>query len=297
MPHDDQWHWTPDGAYYWKGDTSSDEIVGHFFLYGVAWDLLPDAALKQRIAETASRIMNHIIDHGYYLIDVTGKPTRWGRWSPDYFRQEPGDSALNALELLSFLKTAAHLTGNPRYDRAYRRVAFDLGYARLTTRYLELRQEINYSDEELALLAFYGLFRYETDRELLRDYRAALDAWWENIAREKNPLWSIIYASGRPHAAVDLAGAVERLYRMPVDTVDWTVKNSNRTVIAFEPAKDRFGHPQAKRLLPPDELPVRKWNSNPFDVDGGDGGRSEDDGTAFLLPYWMGRYRGLLVGE
>jgi hypothetical protein len=40
-----------------------------------------------------------------------------------------------------------------------------------------------------------------------------------------------------------------------------------------------------------------KWNSNPFDIDGGSGGRGEDDGAAFLLPYWMGRYLGLLLGE
>ena len=72
-----------------KGDTSSDEIVGHFFLYSIATDLLPDADLKQRIAETTTRIMNHILDHGYYLIDATGKPTTWGRWSPDYFRENP----------------------------------------------------------------------------------------------------------------------------------------------------------------------------------------------------------------
>ncbi len=56
--------------------------------------------------------MDHILDHGYYLIDVNGKPTTWGRWSQAYFRQEPGDSALNSMELLSFLKTAAHITGN-----------------------------------------------------------------------------------------------------------------------------------------------------------------------------------------
>ena len=33
-----------------------------------------------------------------------------------------------------------------------------------------------------------------------------------------------------------------------------------------------------------------RWNSNPFVVDGGAGGHSEDDGAAYLLPYWMGRY-------
>ena len=106
MPDGGEWHWTADGQYYWKGDTSSDEIVGHFFLYGLATDLLPDAALKRRIAATTARIMDHIISHGYYLVDVTGKPTTWGRWSREYFKQEPGDSALNSAELLSFLKTS-----------------------------------------------------------------------------------------------------------------------------------------------------------------------------------------------
>jgi hypothetical protein len=32
-------------------------------------------------------------------------------------------------------------------------------------------------------------------------------------------------------------------------------------------------------------------------VDGGEGGHSEDDGAAFLLPYWLGRYHGFLKGE
>jgi len=298
MPDSGEWHWTPDGQYYWKGDTSSDEIVGHFFLYGVATDLLPDAALKQRIAETAARIMDHIVDHGYYLVDVTGKPTTWGRWSQAYLRQEPGDSALNSMELLSFLKTAAHITGNSRYAKEYKRVAVDLGYARQATLYKELRQELNYSDEELAMLSFYDLFRYETDRNLLdRYYRPALNGWWENIVREENPLWDFIYAVAQPNALVDMASAARTLYRMPVDTIEWTVTNSNRGGVTMDTASDRFQRRQAIALLPPDERPVMKWNSNPFDIDGGSDGRGEDDGAAFLLPYWMGRYHGLLLGE
>jgi len=39
---------------------------------------------------------------------------------------------------------------------------------------------------------------------------------------------------------------------------------------------------------------VMRWNSNPFVVDGGDAGAREDDGAAFLLPYWLGRYHGML---
>ena len=178
MPQDGQWHWTPDGRYYWKGDTSSDEIVGHFFLYGVATDLLPDGALKRRIAETAARTMEHIIGHGYELMDVTGKPTTWGRWSLAYFTREPSDSALDAVELLSFLKTAQHITGNAKFADEYKKVVA-LGYARIAARYKELREEINYSDEELAMLSFYNLFRYETDDRCMRSYyRPALHEWW-----------------------------------------------------------------------------------------------------------------------
>jgi hypothetical protein len=202
------------------------------------------------------------------------------------------------MELLSFLKTAAHITGNPRYAQEYRKAAIDLGYARIAARYKELREEINYSDEELAMLSFYNLFRYETDRDLLdRYFRPALNGWWENIVREENPLWTFIYAMAQPHAHADLRSAVRTLYRMPIDTIEWTVKNSNREGLMMDPATDRFQRRQAETLLPPDERPVMKWNSNPFDIDGGSDGRGEDDGTAFLLPYWMGRYLGLLRGE
>jgi hypothetical protein len=57
---------------------------------------------------------------------------------------------------------------------------------------------------------------------------------------------------------------------------------------------DRANERQARQWLPPDERPVMKWNGNPFVVDGGNGGFSEDDGAFFLLPYWMGRYMGLI---
>ena len=58
---------------------------------------------------------------------------------------------------------------------------------------------------------------------------------------------------------------------------------------------DRFGRPESDTLIPPDERPVMKWNGNPFRVDGGSGGRSEDDGAFYLLPYWMARHHGLML--
>ncbi|HWW00630.1 MAG TPA: hypothetical protein VNZ64_13105 [Candidatus Acidoferrum sp.] len=297
MPQGGEWHWTSDGRFYWKGDTSSDELVGHFFIFSIAFDLVPDKALKQRIAETARRIMDHILNHGYTLVGLDGRPTTWGWWSPQKLTEQPDERALNSLQLLSFLKTASHITGEPRYEAEYRKVAWELKYADWITRLNEFRQELNYSDEELALLPFYCVFQYEQDPALLAAYRRAADAWWENIQREANPLWTFIYLKGRPEARVDLAAAVWTLYRTPLDTIKWTVKNSQRHDIVWAPAVDRFGEHEALTLLPPDERPVMRWNSNPFVVDGGEDGRGEDDGAAFLLPYWLGRYQQLLLGE
>ena len=290
-PKDGMWHWTSDGQIQWKGDTSSDESVGHFFLLSIAYDLLDDAALKIRMAEAARKMMDYIISHGYNLIDVTGKPTTWGKWSPEYFSGKgKSDSALNAAELLSFLKVTEHMTGDARYAAEYKKVAVDMKYAEQAARYLELRQEINYSDEELAMLSFYPFFRYAKDGAIEK----GLDQWWANCVRERNPLWTYIYLLGRPEAKVDLEGAVKTLERIPMDLISWKVVNSDRKDVAMEKELDRAQERQARSLLPADERPVMKWNGNPFVVDGGNGGFSEDDGGFFLLAYWMGRYLGVV---
>jgi len=291
-PKDGSWHWTADGQIQWKGDTSSDEIVGHFFVLSIAYDLLDDAALKVRMAEAARKMMDTIISHGYNLIDVTGKPTTWGKWSPEYFAGKgKSDSALNAAELLSFLKVAERMTGDAKYAAEYKKVAVDMKYAQQAARYLELRVEINYSDEELAMLSFYPFFLYAKDPAMLR----GLDQWWANCEREKNPLWTYIYRAARPEAKVDLDGAAATLERIPMDLISWKVVNSDRRDVVMEKELDRARQRQARTWLPPDERPVMKWNGNPFVVDGGNGGFSEDDGAFFLLPYWMGRFMGVIA--
>ena len=50
-------------------------------------------------------------------------------------------------------------------------------------------------------------------------------------------------------------------------------------------------------MLPAAERPMTKWNGNPYRLDGGDGGRTEEDGTFFRRRYWMARYHGLFQGE
>ncbi|MBL8179233.1 MAG: hypothetical protein JNK48_31440 [Bryobacterales bacterium] len=290
-PHDGIWFVSPNGNFIWKGDTSSDEVVGHYYIFAIAHETIPDKALKNRIEAVVRRMTNLIVNNNFTLPDIHGSPTWWGRWDPEYFRSERGkpDSPLNAVEILAFLKTAQHITGDEVYASHYGRLAVGEGYAALTARYKELRETINYSDEELAMLSFALLLGLEEDPGLRGVYLSGLEQWWENITREKNPLWTYIYALANRGKPAPLAEAEWTLQRIPMDLVSWTVKNSNRKDIEWVGDADRFGRRQAKTLLPADERPVMKWNGNPFIVDGGNAGRSEDDGAFYLLPYWMGR--------
>jgi hypothetical protein len=49
-------------------------------------------------------------------------------------------------------------------------------------------------------------------------------------------------------------------------------------------------------VLPPDERPVQRHNGNMFNIDkkGGNGTGEESAGDIWLLPYWMGRYLGVI---
>ena len=297
VPADGVWHPTSDGRWYWKGDTSSDELVGHYFGYAAYFDLVADDLEKAAIEKVVARVTDYLIANDYDLIDVTGAPTRWGEWSERYFRTEEGkyEAPLRSLELLSFLKTAHHITGAKKYSDAYQD-RIRRGYADHVPFYRRWAGggEINFSDDELAYLSYQPLLKYETNSRLRKIYRNGLRFTWSQVRADMNPLWNYISLAGDGGRMTGRIREESRrtLERIPMDMIEWGVRNSQRIDVRFEKESDRHGRPQLTEVLAPDERPVGKWNSNPHIPDAGDGSHSEDDGAYFLLPYWMGRYQG-----
>lgn len=296
-PNGGEWHPTPDGQWLWKGDTSSDESVGHYYGYALYHDLVASEDEKPAIRAVVARMTDYLIKHDYDMPDLDGLPTRWGQWSEKYFQTEEGkyEAPLRSLELLSFLITTHHITGERRFLEAYRD-RIKRGYAEKMRNYRRWPGggEINFSDDELAYLSYEPLLRYEKDPKLRAIYLDGLRFTWSQIRSDRNPLWNYIsIASGAGKMTREIREESRRtLERIPMDQIKWTVRNSHRADVRLVVDQERHGHRQLTEALAPDERAVEKWNSNPYVADDGVGGSAEDDGGYFLLPYWLGRFRG-----
>ncbi|OHB73968.1 MAG: hypothetical protein A2Z25_05420 [Planctomycetes bacterium RBG_16_55_9] len=297
----DKSRWQPaeDRDWVWKATTSSDEIVGHFFVYSIFAEVIPDKKWRERAIALMDDTMDHIVRNDWYLIDYDGKPTLWGRWNPEYVNQFPeqvGDRRLNSAEIISFLQTAYHFTGKEVYKKKAYELLEQHGYLNNImipiTRIgrvpgIDLTTEWNHSDDELAFLSYWGLYKYAFTEELRQKYRRAIADHWEIERPEKNPLWNLIYAMTGAED-FDLEETIWSLREFPLDTIGWSVRNSHRNDLEF--IEPDFRNQTTRTVLPPDERPMSKYNGNAFRLDGGDGGSCEYSGDIFLLPYWLGRY-------
>lgn len=256
----------------YKGDASLDEIIGHLFFYKIAYDVLgpEDPKIKEILVSTIRNLAQHFSDNNYMLIDASGQPCTWGKASREYFYSPSGsiNATLAGAVLLCVFKTAAYMTGEEKWENEYRLAAGEepYQYADIMTQYWDRDAEciqnyidsapelvsekikedetfqelvqlnnLNYSDEEMAMLCFYLLFQMETEEELLSKYRLALDSWWRSMQYSENPLWYFMYQLFHPEEVqTDAYGnrmvdtAAWSLGRHPMDLRRWCATSSRR---------------------------------------------------------------------
>jgi hypothetical protein len=294
----------------WKSTTSSDEAIGHIFAFGVMAEVLTDQNLKSRAITLMDSLMQHVLDHDLYLVDWNGEPTAWGKWNPDYVNARPamvGDRKLNSSNIIAMLQTAYHFTDKEVYKNRAFELMNEHGYLENLMRPMDqitrapddaddrskmLSESWNHSDDEMYFLGYWGLYRYAFNDSLKAKYRATIIDHWRAERPEKEGAWNIFTAlTGTTE--FDLNEAVWYLQRYPLDLIHWNVTNSHRKDLEF--LEPNFRQQTIKEVLPPDELPINRHNANRFQLDGGDDGASEySAGDIWLLPYWMGRYLGVI---
>lgn len=301
----ERWRDSPDPEWEWKGHTSSDEYVAYIWVAAILHEMVAETPEeKQRVTAFIDKIMTHILDHKYTLVDIDNKPTLWARWGPEYINWYPvtiGDRRLGSTTIMAGLQLAYALTGKERYKtEAYKlinkygylkNILIDYRTIKPTPGYLHMGIDMgmgdwNHSDDEMAFLTYWVLYRYAFTDELKQQYKGAILNHWAVERPEKNALWNLITLATAGEQ--DAAATTWWLQTFPMDLVTWTIKNSSRKDITLLPPN--FRHQATEVLLPLDELPVHRHNANAFTLDGGHEGESELAGDEFLLPYWMARY-------
>ena len=317
---------TEDGKYWYKNDTSSDELDGHFYFYPLYYDLVAETEEeKERVREVVRSIIDHLIRNDFTLVDHDGEPTRWAIYSPDLLNHDPhwyNERGLKSLSILSYLAVARHITGDETYDD----IAMELREAHAfdtNAMIAKIHNGIgsgNQSDDEMAIMGFYNLLKYTNDEELRDEMLYSFYKYWIREAPEMNPFFNFAYAVhalGESHENQYgeyplepwdgwLQDSVDTLVNFPLDRINWPHQNSHRLdVVMPEPQAGRDPYdPSAGRgyrvngkVLPIENRHFNHWNTDPWRLDYGGDGRTLGSGGVYLLPYYMGLYYGFIVED
>ncbi|MBR4049114.1 MAG: hypothetical protein IKK09_01310 [Clostridia bacterium] len=301
--------YTEDGLVY-KGDTSSDEITGHFmnmlFSHMFLQDVDPD--LDELIKQSAKGLMSHIVDNGYQLMECNGKPTTWAKWNHDYFNTYMGwaDACLNSAELLAYLKVAEYITGEQRWTDEYQKL-LDMGYADLTLKHFDrayqtslleggdIATELMYGDNMLAVSSFWMLSILEKDEKLLDIYTRAFDSWRGTVCRENNPGYEYPFALSVGCEGLDLEQNAKWFERFNVSRLAAGVSMETRYDVAKK-HRWNYDYCETSFKLQPDEHFIAKYDRNPWEY------KNEDSGGIYVVEscyvytfaYWIGKYYGFI---
>ena len=318
-----RWPHKDGGQWYWKSDTSSDELDGHYFFYALYHDLVArDDAERAEVAAVVRRITDHLIAHDFTLVDHDGLPTRWGVFSPSALNASlrwSDERGLNSLSMLTYLRIAHHLTKDSRYDAVAKELVTRHGYA-MNLLHPKVTPGVgggNQSDDEMAFMNYYHLLKYEQDPVVRAAAARSLHDYWQLERPERNPFFNLVAAVALKDQTFTTAFGVESLTlaesawkedtldtlrRFPVNLVDYGIRNSHRldvrpidSHIRSEDGGSLGVRAMDGKVLPVDERMVFHWNVDPFALDYAGSGNRLADGTSYLLPYYMALHHGVVA--
>ena len=289
-----RWYPTKDGKWFWKGDTSSDEVVAHFYAISLFYELAAEGKEKELAKEHIRRMASYIIDCGWVMNDLDGKPTRWARWNPEYLLRPYGyaDKGLNGLEALTFMETAYAITGDEKFKTGNQQLV-KWGYPNNTIRQKNVfpPETIAPWDDHLAFWSYYTLLRYVKDPQLKAIYLRSLDRTREVKRMAQVPWYNFIYGAVTGNDC-DEQKAIVHLRAFPLDCLANDYANSFRDDLFVEPGYTSYEG--GKKNLSPRESSIAQDNHSSTDLDGGLDGKRVMNPSGFLLDYWMGRYHGFI---
>ena len=251
------------GQWIWIDNTSRDQVVGAFFGLGVAYDVVDDAGVKSDIADLTTRLIGFIAQH---------------QWSPN-------DDVSNTFvvrpeEAQMLLQVARHVNPSISIGNPFLVLSVDTGAQ------VDVRSNSSYFKFNLDYMSFYNLVRLQNNNDNQAAYRIVRDY----TASHQNAFFDIVDAA--------LAGAnSSRDAEMRSLLDQWLQRPKRETYVDLSKTVAVCGS-EACQPIPVPLRPTLEflWQIDPFQLAGGGDGTVEGSGIDYILPYWMGRYYGVIAG-
>jgi hypothetical protein len=293
-----RWHEAPNGHDWWSGDTSRDQLSGHFFGLAVCYDLLADEALREAIRAAVRDTVDRIIAGGMWLRDPDGSFCTHANFFVATFCG------------LAILKIAFHMTGEQRFQDQYLRMIDPHAFLAHAMRECDRQQDpfFQHYQQDSPL---YHLLTYETDPVLKRAYTRCLRTLHPDSMRNGNVYHLIGHAAFQPEtgkgalASAELAQFSEAQLSVP----RWR----EQVAAALAGDEPTLGDNLRRNLrallngteegLDPDDLyvPMRwrppmefGWQYHRHGFPGTHGPHTRYSGVDYLIAFWMGRYHGVV---
>ena len=248
----------------WVGNTSRDQVVGAFFGLGAAYDLVDDAGVKSGISDVATRLSTFIAQH---------------QWSPN--DDTSNTFLLRPEELQMLIQVARHV--NPANTITGPTLVLPVG----TGVAVDVLGVGSYFKFNLDFMTFYNLVRLQDNTDnraaylIARNYTAAhQNAFFDTVDRALRGADTTRDAETR--------SLLDQWLQRP--RRDFSVDLSKTVPVCGSEACQ----PVPVAMRPPSDF---VWQIDPFQLSGGGSGVVEDSGVDYLLPYWIARYYGVIVGS
>lgn len=303
--------------YYWRTDTSRDQLTGAVLGNAALYDFTDDPETKANAKQFLMDVADHIWDHDLAIFDWNGKMTKYGDMSGERLEGLPVGNAQAAVCDLAWFKIAYHVSGEARFKQYYDELMNTRNYLKILRdhEWTYSGYATKYYNTYMSFENWYHLMRLEDDPTLRGKLLAIFrDTLWLNTDDKtvnrrailehnavKTPWY--LYSTGQKDAEAIWRVLWQMQHIPDAPLRDRSTHNSDDKTIVTNPngpLDETTRQPiEALYALPFDkrESDMVVWHRTAFDLDKPAGSTTERTGCDFLLPYWMGRYYGFINGE
>ena len=247
----------------WVDNTSRDQIVGAFFGLCAAFDLVDDASVKSTVSALTTLLIGYISRH---------------QWSPN--DDISSTFELRPEELQMLLQVARHVNPSNGVSGPFLVPPVGVGVD------VDVQSNGSYFKFNLDYMSLYNLIRLQNNGDNQGAYKTLRN-----------------YTASHQNAFFDMVDRALQGPNAPRDAETGTLLDQWLTRPKRDPYVDLTKSVQVcgTEACQPVPVPLRAatdflWQRDPFQLAGGGLGTIEGAGIDYILPYWMGRYYGVILG-